>query len=182
MRSRALFYLLVMVLVVAPLGCGGADHIPFNPFLALEETRSGIADGTRGAETLPLEAVQPGSARIGEYVVVKGQGRTFPAGYARFTFSGNSTEEVFLARSTGEIRVRIPPGTLTGPFGFQISGKSSKVDQGGGNFASATPVPSYRILYPGLRILGPSDPPGGPANSPYPQGPSMVPSPAPSFP
>lgn len=173
MRRRTLYLgLAALALWGLTQGCTtGIEHLPVNPFLALDENRGLDRDGTVQATPLALDALQPPSARIGEYVVVRGQGRLFPEGYARFTFSGNAAAEVFLPRAVGEIRVRVPAGTISGPLGFLISPKSLSDDLGGGHFPSGEETPAFTIPYPGLRILGPADPPGGPANSPYPQGP-----------
>ena len=166
---------LAVGLLIPHAGCGGADYYPLNPFVDLER-RNALAEGddTAGVTKLPLESVQPSEVRVGEYIRVQGRGRTFPSGYARFVFTGNSTTEVLLERASGEVRVRIPAGTLSGAFGFTISQRSStsSANQYGGQNASGEAPQNFRIDYPGLRILGAAEPPGGFPNSPYPQGPS----------
>lgn len=161
-------------LLIPHAGCGGADYIPLNPFVDLERRNTVEGgDGTAGVTKLALESVQPDEVRIGEYLRVQGRGRIFPAGFARFVFTGNSTTEVELLQAAGEIRVKVPPGTLSGAFGFTISQRSStsRNNQYGGQNASGPAPQSFRIDYPGLRVLGAAEPPGGFPNSPYPVGP-----------
>lgn len=166
--------LLAVGLLIPQAGCGGADYIPLNPFTDLTRRNTyEQGDATAGVTKLALESVQPDEVRVGEYIRVQGRGRIFPAGYARFVFTGNATTEVFLEQAVGEIRVKIPPGTLSGAFGFTISQRSSLStnNQGLANNASGPAPVNFRIDYPGLRVLGPAEPPGGFANSPYPVGP-----------
>lgn len=182
MRFFALCLAMAAPAVLLWQGCGGIEHIPVNPFLALEDSNErNFGDNTSQAVSLPQDVLQPPLLRIGEFLTVQGQGRIFPAGFARFTFAGNSITEVFLPRPTGQVRVRVPPGTISGPLGFQISGKSINFDSGIAQTANADEVQAYRIPHPGLRILGAAEPPGGDPNSPFPQGPPVVPVPAPSF-
>jgi hypothetical protein len=166
--------LLAAVLLIPHAGCGGADYVPLNPFLDLERRNTPEGgDGTAGVTVLPLVSVQPDEVRVGEYIRVQGRGRIFPTGFARFVFTGNSTAEVQLEQALGEIRVKVPPGTLSGAFGFTISQRSSTSlnNQYGGQNASGPAPQSFRINHPGLRVLGAAEPPGGFPNSPYPVGP-----------
>lgn len=152
-------------------GCGGADFYPINPFADLERRTGGNLDGTAGATVLVLESLQPREAHIGDYVYVHGRGRIFPAGFARFVFSGNAEAQVEIPAQTGTLRVRVPFGAISGALGFVISQQSDLFDRGGGNQATGPAPQSYALPHPGLRILGPGEPPGGFPNSPYPEGP-----------
>jgi hypothetical protein len=147
-------------------GCGGVDAIPLNPYIDLERRAEQALDGTSQLEELPLESLQPQALRIGEYLLIHGRGRIFPAGYARFHFSGNAEVEVSVPRAIGEIRVKVPPGAISGAFGFVISQQSTAFNSGGYLEATGPAPQSFRIASPGIRILGAAEPPGGFANSP----------------
>lgn len=150
------------------LGCGGDNYVPLNPFVDLRdrglvgEDGAGVEDGTIGATVLPAESAQPQALRVGETLAVYGRGRVFPRGFARFVFTGNSTTEVELTEPRGVIQVPIPAGTLSGPFGFTISHQSDRFEHGlsGLNFTGPSPV-SYRVEYPGIRVLTPGQQVGG---------------------
>lgn len=154
MKTRTWLGLLFgSVLLAIPQGCGGVDEIPLNPFVDLQVRTATDESVSQDVIQLPLEGLDPDEARIGDWVEIHGRGRIFPAGYARFHFSGNAEVEVAVPAATDTLRVRVPTGTISGALGFVISQQSSSVN-GGGQAESTGPAPTnYRIAHPGLVIL-----------------------------
>ncbi len=131
-------------------GCGAnpEDLLPnVDPLASLPDNRQ--------SDLLPADVVFPVSGPVGTEIKVHGQGRVFPRGFAKFVFQGNATAEVELLDITSEIRVRIPHGTESGPFGFTIAGRSSGRDDLSLITSDSNLFAAYTISAPGFRVTEP---------------------------
>ena len=77
---------------------------------------------------------------------LEGRGR-----FARFTFSGNGAVEVVLERASNTITVAVPPGSISGPFGFTIAGRSENYKYA---FPTADAFEAFSVDFPGFRVTG----------------------------
>ncbi|MBI4870965.1 MAG: hypothetical protein HY814_05305 [Candidatus Riflebacteria bacterium] len=148
---KAWLAILPACLLVA-LGFIGGCGTTAESLLPAVDPLAGIPDNNQ-TQVLPSNSVTPVSGTVGTTITVRGQGRTFPAGYARFTFTGSASVEVEVPSATGEIRVKVPAGAQSGPFGFTIAGRSSGRDTSARIPSDSSLFRAYTVETPGFTVV-----------------------------
>ena len=108
--------LLAIVGYLITSGCGSLPDIP-----TIDQIRT-VPDSSQ-ATVLAPEQFSPKSGPIGTILIINGRGTVFPAGIVNFRFSGTASKEFDLPEATSVIKLFVPQGTVSGPFGFTISGR-----------------------------------------------------------
>ncbi|MBI4868751.1 MAG: hypothetical protein HY816_17575 [Candidatus Wallbacteria bacterium] len=144
----------------APLGIllflawiGGCANDP-QSLLPQVDPLASVPDN-RQTKMLPPNSVSPASGPIGTLVTVQGAGEIFPKGFARFTFQGNGSSEIELTEPTTLLRVRVPPGSQSGAFGFTIAGRSAGRDTSAQRPSDTTLFAAYTVGDPGFTVTAP---------------------------
>lgn len=150
---RAALGWLPVALLAALSFLGGCGTDPTS-LLPTEDTLA-LQPDNRQTELLASNSVSPAAGSIGTVVTVSGQGRLFPKGYARFVFRGNGSTEIEVPQATTSIKVRIPPGTQSGAFGFTIAGRSAGRDTSALIPSDSNDFSAYTVEEPGFTVTTP---------------------------
>jgi hypothetical protein len=132
---------------VAFAGCGNLTSVP-----TIDQVRT-VPDGSQ-VKVLSQTQFEPKEGPIGSVLTVHGRGVVFPGGIARFQFSGTGAVEFDVPEATQTIRLRIPFGTISGPFGFTIAGRRSNTLEN--SLPSSNVFEAWRFEAPGFRVTQPT--------------------------
>lgn len=151
LRSRLRLVLGLAAGWVIFAGCGNLQT-------ASTATTAKLVPDSSQVKILELSQLTPQQGPLGTVINIRGRGELFPAGIVTFRFSGAGGLEFEIPNPTQTIQLRVPPGTISGPFGFTISGRRSQILD---NALPTTDVfESWRFLAPGF-IVTPDYPPTG---------------------
>ena len=99
----------------------------------------------------------PKSGPIGTTITINGNGTVFPAGIVAFAFSGTGGVQFDQPNPTSQMQVAVPFGTVSGPFGFTISPRSTTILDN--SLPSSNLFQAWRFGAPGFQVVNP--PPAG---------------------
>lgn len=143
--------LLAVTVYLVASGCGNLPAIP-----TIDEVRT-VPDNSQ-SHVLAQTQFSPQEGPVGTLITIFGRGDTFPAGIVNMTFSGTGRVEFDLPAESSEIKVRVPFGTISGPFGFTISGRRAiALDNA---LPSSNVFEAWRFEAPGFRVTTPNGVPG----------------------
>lgn len=136
----------LLVTIVTLYGCD--KEWPEMPF---SEIDTAVVDRSGEVELLAQDQFYPSSVEIGEEITIQGKGIVFPAGFVRFSFSGQGSVEIINENASSSLTVAVPAGTISGPFGFTIAGRSDRYQW---SFPTSDLFHAYTVDFPGLTIEG----------------------------
>lgn len=146
LRARPLAALALGAFLVAA-GCGNMPSIP-----TIDELRT-VPD-TSQSTLLLNDQFAPRQGPIGTVLTIFGRGKVFPAGLVHVRFSGTGSVEFDQPEPTSELRVRVPQGTASGPFGFTIAGRRTIALENA--LPSSNVFEAWRIEAPGFIVTTPT--------------------------
>lgn len=146
LRARQLALLALAVFLIAA-GCGNMPAVP-----TIDEIRT-VPDTSQSTVLLQTQ-FSPKQGPIGTILTVYGRGTVFPAGVVNVKFSGTGSIEFDLPEATSELRVRVPQGSVSGPFGFTISGRRAIILDNA--LPSSNIFQAWRFEAPGFIITTPT--------------------------
>ena len=139
--------LLAVTVYLIAAGCGSMPSIP-----TIDEIRT-VPDSSQ-SHVLAQEQFSPKEGPVGTLLTVNGRGTVFPAGIVNMTFSGTGRVEFDLPAASEVIQVRVPFGSIAGPFGFTISGRRAiALDNA---LPSSNVFEAWRFEAPGFRVTTPT--------------------------
>jgi hypothetical protein len=141
-RARPLSALALGAFLVAA-GCGNMPAIP-----TIDEIR--VVPDTSQSTLLLNDQFSPRQGPVGTVITVYGRGKVFPAGIVNARFSGTGSVEFDLPEPTSELKIRVPQGTASGPFGFTISGRRAIALENA--LPSSNVFEAWRIEAPGFIV------------------------------
>lgn len=150
--------LLALSAYLIAAGCGNMPAIP-----TIDEIRT-VPDSSQSS-LLTQEQFTPKEGPVGTLLTVFGRGTVFPSGIVNVTFSGTGRVEFDLPEPTSELKVRVPFGTVSGPFGFTISGRRSIALENA--LPTSNLFQAWRVEAPGFRVTTPTGIPDN-LTSPFP--------------
>lgn len=143
--------LLAVTAYLVASGCGNLPSVP-----TIDELRT-VPDSSQ-SKLLTQEQFSPKSGPVGTLLTIYGRGTVFPAGIVNITFSGTGRVEFDQSAPTSELKVRVPAGSTSGPFGFTISGRHAiALDNA---LPSSNVFEAWRVEAPGFLVTNPNGIPG----------------------
>lgn len=146
LRARQLCLLAVIVFLIAS-GCGNSPEIP-----TIDEIRT-VPDTSQSTVLLQSQFT-PQQGPIGTLLTIHGRGTVFPAGIVNARFSGTGSVEFDLPEPTSELKVRVPQGSVSGPFGFTIAGRRAIILDNA--LPSSNIFQAWRFEAPGFIVTTPT--------------------------
>jgi hypothetical protein len=134
----------------------GCDPVPSIPTI---DQLQFVPDSSQ-AVVLPQEQFRPESGPVGTIITVYGQNTIFPAGLVHVQFTGNGAVDFELPVATSELKIQVPLGAQSGPFGFSIAARSTQVINNA--LPSSDLFQAWRFAAPGFLVENPAitiDPP-----------------------
>src|ERR1051325_378504 len=133
--------LLVVFFVMA--GCGSLPTVP-----TIDQIRA-VPDMSQST-LLGQNQFEPLQGPIGTILTVHGHGVVFPAGYVHFQFSGTGAVDFNQEQPTADLKVQVPFGAASGPFGFSIAARAFQ--ELNNSLPSSNVFQAWRIGEPGFRV------------------------------
>lgn len=141
--------LVLTAALLAVHGCGSGDEL-----LPAIDPLSLLPDNSQ-TTVLPSGVVFPDAGPVGTEITVHGQGRVFPAGFVKFTFQGTAVAETVLEQPSNAVKVRVPEGAVSGPFGFTIAARPTFNPS---IQTASTGFEAYTVPDPGFTVTAPPPP------------------------
>lgn len=107
---------------------------------------------------IPVNQIEPARGVVGTVITVHGRGILFPAGVVTVLFTGGGQTIFEQDEPTQQLRIRVPLGAKSGPFGFSIAGRTRYITN---PLPTTDLMDSFRVPFPGFTVLpDPDFPPG----------------------
>ena len=139
--------LIALIAFVIFAGCGDLPSIP-----TIDQIRT-VPDASQ-VTILEQSQFSPQQGPIGQIITINGRGKTFPAGIVAFSFSGTGGTQFDLPEESATIKVKVPINTISGPFGFTISGRDPLHLEN--SLPSSNLFKAYRFDAPGFTVVEPT--------------------------